>query len=231
MRRRHPSARPAPAIVIPFVASRFRFLFLVACLFGAAVSPAVAKNYTLSNQHLSLTAPDNWTGQPSSSGTASLTLTSPDGGRLFILTATPLNPMPPIDGPGADYNLAQTLVQGSVITGFGHVTLGGVDFIGVDYQQVDSKHRGIFYFRTYATEVNDTLLAFAIATLNQGLPQNDADLTGIVKTIAFTSPPQLPPTTFHVRLMGWLYIGSGILILLVILAAIYFFIRRRLSRR
>jgi hypothetical protein len=165
---------------------------LALLLAGVSTLPVCAKNFVLQDQKLTVTAPDNWKEIVPVTGATVLQLKSPDGLGIFIISATAVNSMPPSGTPNYEQQLMQQMLGGQFSSGHGHTTLAGVDFLGMDVQSLMPNHGGMIYSRLYATFVNNCFLLLDCSRCNYGLPQNNADLMGIINSLAFNGTPLLP---------------------------------------
>jgi hypothetical protein len=166
-----------------------RVILLAAWIAGLTTLPAGAHTFVLKDQGVTLTVPDSWKEVTPLTGNNVLVLKSPDGITSFLVTATPANPMPAWGSPSQD----QQSMQGQPTTGHSHVTLGGVDFLGVDMQTLAPNHAGMLFTRIYMTYVNNYSLGMAGLILDKGLPQNNPDLMAIFNSLTFNGQPVLPP--------------------------------------
>jgi hypothetical protein len=145
-------------------------------MMGVAVLPAGAKSYPLTDQKITLTAPDSWVQSTSTDPTAVLVLHSPDGMSYFVVTAKALNPMLPMEGLGTtgDQAMVKGLVTnngGTSYSGYGHATLGGVDFIGFDFQVLDPNTAGSSIFGGTSPKPTITASAWPWARKTSSCPR------------------------------------------------------------
>jgi hypothetical protein len=170
-----------------------RVILLAAWIAELTTLPAAAHTFVLKDQGVTLTAPDSWKEVIPLTGNNVLELRSPDMVALLAVYAVPVNPMPAWGSATEDQQLIQFLLQGQPWTGHGHVTLGGVDFLGIDAQGLVANHGGMFFSRMYATYVNNYLLSVSGAVTDKELPQNNPDLMAIFNSLTFNGQPVLPP--------------------------------------
>ena len=166
----------------------FFSLVIVATFFWLSLRPAKALSDTFEDLGIVCDIPDGW---GASVENGHYYLKNSDDTQLVAIVQEAQDPMPPLDAPGTDIKIAQNSTVGA-FTALGHMTLGGVDWIVYDAQQLDPKHQGIRYSRVYYTEANGYGITITTTTLNSLQPQNEPDIMHIINSIAFNGTPQLP---------------------------------------
>jgi hypothetical protein len=214
--------------------------FLVAILYLGCFLPAAASlPVTFIDGNFQILLPDGW----SSTAGHPYKLANGDESKVVLITPDPMSAPSSMDQPGQDLKMAQASGPGFV-SSYGHLTISGTDFIVYDKQQLDPNHKGILYQRGYYAEGNGYGVTILTQTLNGALPQNDAEIMGLINSFSFVGGPQSAassttssatstpaPTSSSAAPggFGMLVVGGVVVIavVLVVLALIGFFVWRK----
>jgi hypothetical protein len=195
-------------------------IFCLVSFFPATAS--IPDTFTEGNFQILL--PDGW---GSDASAHPYKLNNGDETKVVLINPVPIS-VTSLDQPGQDLKMAQASGPGFV-SSYGRLTISGVNFIVYDKQLLDLAHKGILYQRGYYTEGNGYGITILTQTLNGALPQNDAEIMGLINSFSFDTMPASPSPAPHRSDGGFaplLLGGSGVL---VILALIFFFVWRQRS--